>query len=173
MTDQPHHRHSIRLPDFDYSQPGEYYITIVTHERQHLFGKIVDFEMQLNDLGKIVMDCWSTIPDHFTNVDLGEYVVMPNHFHGIIHIIDDNGRGTIYRAPTVERFGHPVAGSIPTIIRTFKAAVTRDAGRVLNISGIWQRNYFERVITSDHEYEIIEAYIANNPANWLTDSEYS
>ncbi len=110
---------------------------------------------------------------------------MPNHIHGIINIFDDHRRGMIHRAPALEkhapalekhapameRFGQPVAGSIPTIIRAFKAAVTRKASQELNISRVWQRNYFEHIISSDREYERIEAYIANNPSNWLGDDE--
>ena len=122
-----HHRKSIRLPGYDYSQAGGYYVTIVTHQRNCLFGEVVNGEMVLNDFGKIADECWRAIPDHFPVVELGAYVVMPNHVHGIIVIT--NGRGTIYRAPTQEQFQKPVAGSIPTIIRTFKAAVTRRIGR--------------------------------------------
>ncbi len=173
-----HHRRSIRLKGFDYSQPGGYFITIVTCNREHLFGAINHCGMILNPLGRIVSDCWSAIPDHFMHVDLGEFVVMPNHIHGILNIFDDYRRGTIYRAPALEkrapameRFGQPVAGSIPTIIRAFKAAVTRKASRELNLSRVWQRNYFEHIISSDREYERIEAYIANNPSNWLSDDE--
>jgi putative transposase len=106
----------------------------------------VNKEMQVNDYGKIVDECWRAIPDHFPNVELGAYVVMPNHVHGIIVINDRSDanaserRGTIYRAPT-EQFGKPVVGSIPIIIRTFKSAVTRRIGRELNATRIWQRNY--------------------------------
>jgi putative transposase len=100
---QKHHRRSIRLPDYDYSQPGGYFITIVTYQRALLFGQIVDAEMQLNDFGGIADECWRAIPDHFPNVELGAYIVMPNHVHGIIIIRGDAStsprRGTIYRAP--------------------------------------------------------------------------
>lgn len=143
---QKYHRRSIRLKEYDYSQPGGYFVTIVTYQRDCLFGEIIGSEMQLNDFGCIVDECWRAIPDHFPNVELGAYVVMPNHVHGIIVIHDradadaSARRGTIYRAPT-EEFGKPVVGSIPTIIRTYKAAVTRRIGRECNATGIWQRNY--------------------------------
>lgn len=94
---QKHHRRSIRLKEFDYAQQGGYFITVVTYQRECLFGEIVNEEMQLNELGKIADECWRAIPEHFPNVELGAYVVMPNHVHGIIEITD--GRGTIYRAP--------------------------------------------------------------------------
>jgi len=91
-----HHRRSIRLKGYDYTQPGGYFVTIVTYHRDLLFGEIVNEEMQLNDLGKIVEECWRAIPEHIPNVELGAYVIMPNHVHGIIVITD--GRDTIYRA---------------------------------------------------------------------------
>src|SRR5262245_42671682 len=114
---QKRHRRSIRLKGHDYSSEGAYYVTIVTYHRDCLFGAIVNEEMILNDLGKIADECWRSIPEHFPNTESGAYVVMPNHVHGIIVIID-GGRGTIYRASTPEQFQKPVAGSIPTIIRT-------------------------------------------------------
>ena len=84
-----HHRRSIRLQGYDYSPEGAYYVTIVTYHRDCLFGEIVNKEMILNDLGKIANECWPEIPQHFPFVELGAYVVMPNHVHGIIVINDD------------------------------------------------------------------------------------
>ena len=86
MTYNPdkHHRRSIRLKDYDYNQPGSYFITICTHEKKCLFGEIVDYEMHLNDAGQIVEALWSKIPQHFPGIELDAYVTMPNHFHGII-----------------------------------------------------------------------------------------
>ena len=79
-------RRNLRLPEFDYSQPGAYFVTIVTQDRKTLFGQIVDGEMVLNDIGKMVEEVWIAIPKHFPNVELGEFVIMPNHIHGIISI---------------------------------------------------------------------------------------
>ena len=162
-----HHRKSIRLPGYDYSQAGAYYVTIVTDQRDCLFGEVVNGEMVLNDFGKIADECWRAIPDHFPLVELGAYVVMPNHVHGIIVIT--NGRGTIYRAPTQEQFQKAVAGSIPTIIRTFKAAVTRRIGREHNATGIWQRNYYEHIIRNDKDLQNKTDYIQANPMLWDED----
>jgi REP element-mobilizing transposase RayT len=166
---QRHHRHSIRLPNYDYTQPGEYFITIVTYKRDLLFGEIVNEEMRLNDFGKIADECWREIPNHFPNVELGAYVVMPNHMHGIIIIHD--ARGTIYRAPSQEQFQKPVAGSIPTIVRTYKAAVTRRIGCEHNITGIWQRNYYEHVIRNEIDFQNKTDYIEANPLLWEQDNE--
>jgi REP element-mobilizing transposase RayT len=166
---QKHHRRSIRLKEYDYAQPGGYFITSVTYHREMLFGKIADGEMALSKFGEIADECWRAIPEHFPNVELGTYVVMPNHIHGIIVITD--GRGTIYRAPTQEQFQKPVARSIPTIIRTYKAAVTRRIGDEHNTAGIWQRNYFEHVIRNPEDWDRIQRYIESNPSLWAEDEE--
>ncbi|MCP9448033.1 MAG: hypothetical protein NNA22_10760, partial [Nitrospira sp.] len=114
-------RRSIRLKGYDYSQAGAYFVTVCTQDRTCLFGDVADGEMRLNDAGGIARQCWFDIPAHFPNASLDEFIVMPNHVHGII-VVD--GRGTACRAPT-EQFGRPVTGSIPTIIRSFKSAVTK------------------------------------------------
>jgi putative transposase len=166
---QKHHRRSIRLQNYDYTQPGGYFITIVTHQRDLIFRKIGNGEMHLNELGRIADECWRAIPDHFPNVELDAYLVMPNHVHGIIVIRSDaeasERRDTIYRIPT-EQFQKPVIGSIPTIIRTYKSAVTRRIGRESNVTGIWQRNYYERIIRNHAEWDRIHRYIESNPSRW-------
>jgi REP element-mobilizing transposase RayT len=166
---QKHHRRSIRLKEYDYTQPGGYFITIVTYQRGLLFGEIVNEEMRLNDYGKTADECWCAIPEHFQNVEVGAYVVMPNHVHGIL-VINDDRRGTIYRAPT-EQFQKPVRGSIPTIVRTYKAAVTRRIGREQNATGMWQRNYYEHVIRNHEDWDRIHRYIETNPSMWAEDEE--
>ncbi len=180
MTDLPErlHRRSVRLEGFDYTQPGAYYVTIVTHEHQCLFGKIIENEISLNILGVLAHEFWSEIPNHFHNTEVIPFVVMPNHIHGIITIFDDESRGTImpahavYRAPTAEEFSQPVAGSIPTIIRTYKAAVSRRAKQELGIVKLWQRNYYEHIIRNELELTDIAGYIFANAANWADDLEY-
>lgn len=167
-----HHRRSIRLAHFDYASENSYFITIVTYQRQNLFGQILNDEVHLSRLGEVVRVNWLALPEHFPNSEIDEFVVMPNHIHGIINLFDDHRRGTIYRAPT-EGFGKPVKGSIPTIIRTFKAAVTRDARREsIYLAPIWQRNYFEHIIGEILEYDQVIEYIHNNPRNWLMDEEF-
>ncbi len=94
-----HHRKSTRLKGYDYSQAGVYYVTIVTYQRDCLFGDVVNEEMILNKFGKIADECWRTIPEHFPNVELGAYAVMPNHVHGIV-VITNGGRGEACLAPT-------------------------------------------------------------------------
>ena len=168
-----HRRRSIRLPDYDYTQAGTYFVTICAQGRRCLFGEVVDGEMLLNPFGRIAHQCWMSLPDHFVRLSLDEAVVMPNHVHGIFCIVED-GRGTACRAPTMERFAQPVSGSIPTIIRSFKSAVTRAINQLRNTPGtpIWQSNYYERVIRDDKELAAIRQYIVGNPAKWLEDGEY-
>jgi REP-associated tyrosine transposase len=180
------HRRSIRLKDYDYFSPGAYFVTIVTHSYKCIFGKIIDQELLMNHLGKIVEQCWVLLPDHFLGVEVQPYMVMPNHIHGIITIHENDCRGTIYRAPTAhderpiaddrtrktEKFGQPVIGSLPTIIRTYKAAVSRIARKELTMVNIWQRNYYEHIIRNQSDLESIANYILANPVHWSDDPEY-
>jgi putative transposase len=124
--------------------------------------------MILNDFRTIANECWRAIPEHFPNVELGAYMIMPNHVHGIV-VITNGGRGATYRAPTVERFGKPTVGSLPTIIRTYKAAVTRQIGREHNATGIWQRNYYEHIIRDEKDLQNKTNYINANPMLWDED----
>ena len=169
-----HHRRSIRLQGYDYTQSGAYYITIVTYQRQHLFGEVVGGEVRLNELGQIACNEWFKTAQLRPYVKLyeEEFIVMPDHVHGIIWIEIDDGGGT----PTVghiERFGKPVAHSIPTIIRAYKSAVTYAANHLQNQRGavLWQRNYYEHVIRNEQDLQAKRDYILSNPLNWEEDDE--
>jgi REP element-mobilizing transposase RayT len=191
---QRHHRRSIRLQGYDYTQPGAYYITMVTYLRQDLFGEVVRGEMRLNEAGQIACNEWFKTAQLRPYVKLfeDEIIVMPNHVHGIIWIENESAGGdapasvrarrrrapTERRAPTstddhIERFGKPVSHSIPTIVRAYKSAVTYAVNAMQNQRGavLWQRNYYERVIRSEREYENICNYILNNPLRWNEDHE--
>ena len=176
---QKHHRRSIRLKEYDYAQPGGYFVTIVTYHRDLLFGEIVHDEMQLNDFGEIADDCWRAMPEHFPNVNLSEYVVMPNHVHGIIVI---NGWMATISSPSVgARHVSPLQkpsnprgfkrGSIGAIVASFKSAATRRIGREHNVTGIWQRNYYEHIIRNHQDWDRIHRYIESNPSMWAEDEE--
>jgi len=146
---QKHRRRSIRLQGYDYSQVGAYYVTIVTYHRDCLFGEIMNQEMILNDFGKIADECWRAIPDHFSFVELGAYVIMPNHMHGVI-IIHDMGRGAAMLRP-YDGDGNPhkinvKPGSLGAIVRSFKSAVSYRIHKEHNPTGIWQRNYVSRAL---------------------------
>ena len=165
-----YHRRSIRLKRYDYRQPGAYFVTICAQNRECLFGEIVQQEMRLNDAGRIVEDEWFRTSVVRPNVELDAFVVMPNHIHGIICIVND-GRGTARRAPTMERFGHPIHGSLPTIICAFKSAATKRVNERRGTPGapVWQRNYYEHVTRNESELNRIREYITGNPARWDED----
>lgn len=176
MTFNPnkHHRKSIRLKGFDYCQAGWYYITLVTNNRQSIFGEVHDGVMVLNTFGKIVQNEWLKTAQIRENITLDEYIIMPNHLHGIIHIIGkSDSKGTTRCTPT-EQYVKPVPGSIPTIIRSFKSAVTKNINQLNGTPGlsVWQRNYWERVIRDEPELNRIRQYILENPLKWMDDKNY-
>jgi putative transposase len=181
---QKHHRRSIRLPGYDYTQAGAYYITIVTHNRKNLFGAVINHEMCLSPLGKIAFHEWEQLARRFKQVELGAFVVMPNHVHGIIIIHEDRATADLTaqhnppdlrRAPTHERFGKPVSGSIPTIVRSYKSAVTLriNYARRSDNDPVWQRNYYEHVIRDERDMQAKWDYIEGNPILWDDDDENS
>jgi len=153
-----------------------YFVTIVTHQRQCLFGAIVDGAMRLNEFGEIVCDEWLKTEIIRPRVQLDVFVIMPNHIHGIIIVNDVDGccRGTLQRAPTIEQFGKPTSDSIPTIIRLFKSATTKRINEYRNTPAVsvWQRNYYEHIIRNEIELNEIREYILYNPLNWETDENY-
>lgn len=177
-----HHRRSLRLKEYDYTQPGAYYITLCTKARQCLFGDVVKGEMRLNSLGHIAFTCWQAIPNHFPHVELDAFVVMPNHLHGILVISDALDRARQCRAPTIQQnhisktegFGKPVSGSIPTVIRSYKSAVTKRINLICNTkytSLIWQRDLYEHVSRYEESLHSIRQYITENPQRWADDPE--
>jgi putative transposase len=124
--------------------------------------------MKLNDFGIIAHNEWKATATMRSDIELDEFVVMPNHIHGILII---NRRGTMHRAPTSEQFGLPTSDSIPSIIRGYKAAVTVRINRMRQTyrAKIWQRNYYEHVIRSEPELNSIREYIQYNAAGWAED----
>ena len=184
---QKHHRKSIRLKEYDYSKPNAYFITICTYNKECIFGAIINGEMQLNEYGKIVANEWLKTPTIRQYVLLDKYIIMPNHFHGII-IITDNRRGT---APMSSRATVEVAES----------RVSRDP-RLNNLEGqhhilsrqlfvhsrqqqqnkymkskkttaraVWQPRFYEHIIRNPHELDQTREYIIYNPLKWALDSE--
>jgi putative transposase len=170
-----HHRRSIRLKGYDYTQPGAYFITICTYQRMHIFGEVVGGKMDLNEVGKIVWGEWFKTAELRPYVKLyeDEFVVMPNHAHGVIWIEDVGARRRRARTDAVEKFGKPVKGSIPTIVRAYESAVTHAVNAAENQRGavLWQKNYYEHIIRNDRELNNIGWYIVNNPLNWKLDRD--
>jgi len=173
-----HHRRSIRLKGYDYTRPGAYFVTISTYQRECLFGKLVDGEMRLNAYGEIVRDEWFKTAQIRPNVLLtaDEFVVMPNHIHGIIWIVDDletRPVGATRRvAPTAtQRPRGPEPGSIAAIVGSFKSAVAKRINRMRQTRGaaVWQRNYYEHIIRNERALRAIRRYILENPLRWHLD----
>lgn len=166
-----HQRRSIRLKGYNYSKAGLYFITICTHHKQCLFGAIVNKQLTLNVFGEIARECWLSIPEHFSKIKLDEFVIMPNHIHGILILTDNDCRGKAVPCPYGGKFGQPVAGSIPTIIGSYKSAVTKQINIICNSKGsaVWQRNYYEHIIRNEKSLNNIRKYIINNPLNWKGD----
>ncbi|MDX1586419.1 MAG: transposase [Balneolaceae bacterium] len=177
--DKKRNRASNRVKNFDYSSPGFYFLTICTDNRFHLFGKIVRGQMRLNRYGEIASEEWLKTEMLRENVRLDEFVIMPDHVHAIIQLIDTehdepHRRGTARRAPAsieytqFEQFGKPTKNSIPTIVRSYKSAVTRKINICHGRPGnkIWQRNYYERIIREETSLNRIREYIRKNPENW-------
>ncbi len=181
MTFNPeqHHRRSIRLQDYDYSQNGAYFITLCAHNRECLFGEVVDGEMKLSALGQIVRDEWAKTSVIRTEIELDEFVVMPNHFHAIVLIIksDEQSRGNPVGAhgraplpaPTLSR----PPKSLGALVAGFKSAATKHINELRDTPGapVWQRNYYEHVIRNKSALNDIRSYIQTNPARWADDQE--
>ncbi|GAB4542868.1 MAG: transposase [Anaerolineales bacterium] len=170
-----HHRRSIRLKGYDYTQAGAYFVTIVTYQRESLFGEVVNGVMNLNSLGEIARREWFKTAELRPYVELyeDEFVVMPNHAHGILWMND--GVGAERRsAPTgaADEKPHVDAGSLGAIVRAYKSAVTYAINATRQTRGmvVWQRNYYEHIVRNDADLKRIRDYIANNPLRWTEDS---
>ena len=183
--DPKFHRHSIRLKGYDYSSAGEYFVTICTYARQHLFGEIIQNEMQINEFGLIAQSVWRDLPRRFDHLELDEFVVMPNHIHGILIINNDGkscggGVGAIHELPLLpdepdillSRSGRRKM-TIPLVIGYYKMNTAKQINQLRQTLGqsVWHRNYYEHIICNGREYEAIANYIADNPLNWAGDPE--
>ncbi len=167
---------STRLKGWDYSGGGFYFVTICTRGRECFFGEIIDGEMRLSDIGRIARQYWLDIPDHSPmNIELDEFVIMPNHIHGIIAIMDDgNTRGrdvacNVSTNHTAMSKISPKSGSLGAIVRSYKSAVSRWARLNNHPSFAWQERYYEHIIRDEHAQDTIRQYIAGNAAKWKTD----
>ena len=171
-------RKKIRLRHFDYSQNGSYFVTICTQERAMLFGNVTNGTMTYNDYGQIAVE-----EIHNTNklrknagISISKYIVMPNHVHFILEIV--GARRVVPIAPQYENFSKPTEQSVPTIVRAYKAAVTK---RIRRLDGhdtscpydIWQRSFYEHIIRNEQDYITIAEYINNNPLKWEEDRFYT
>jgi len=158
-----HHRRSIRLRGYDYTQNGAYFVTMCSWNRECVFGEIADGKMHLNDFGLIIDGTWNWLEKQYGYIELEDFVVMPNHFHGLIII--DNCKGGSRTAPTGR------TKPLGRILGAFKTRSTKLVNEFRQTLGtpIWQRNYYERIIRDQCEFDRISEYIISNPANWHDD----
>lgn len=188
MTYNPevHHRRSIRLREFDYSSAGAYFVTLCVQGRECLFGGIVQDDMVLNEAGRKVEEVWRSLPERFMNVTVDEFVVMPNHLHGIILLNERRGEPCVrpnFRGGG-EQGEHKVRPygtadfSLGRVCQAFKSLTTVEYVRGVKDHDwppfpgrLWQRNYHERVIRDERELIGIREYIRSNPSKWHDDEE--
>lgn len=164
-----HHRRSIRLKGYDYSQAGAYFVTIDVQNGECLFGEIVNGEMILNEAGKMIDEQWNALRERFPNADLDVYQIMPDHFHGIIVILGM----PVMALPDVEEAALRKLPTLGDMIGAFKSITTHEY--ILGVGNknwprfskrLWQRNYYEHIIRDEKDLDRIRNYIQANPANW-------
>ena len=153
-----------RLKNYDYSTPGVYFITICTHRKKCIFGRIVPSEepfMQYSPIGFIVQECILSIESYYHNIKINHWVIMPNHVHLLVQITEPT--------TVVSKKSY----SIPNVIGNFKSSVTREVHKRLPYNGqIWQTSYHDHVVESQRNYEMIWKYISENPIRWERDLFY-
>lgn len=181
-----HHRRSTRLFGYDYSRPGYYFVTICTHDKECYFGGIEKSKVVLNKMGTIVEKKWQDILVHFPGVELDEMIIMPNHLHGIIIILDHRRGGVVppfgivpphegVKALGAITAPLPKKKTLGQIIAWFKYESTKEINGAITDNlemKIWQRNFFERIVRNEDELNRTRNYIATNPETWEQDENY-
>ena len=175
---------SARLQTWDYANNGVYFITICTQNRHHFFGHIQNQEMQLSEIGKFAEQYWYEIPNHFPMVELGNFVVMPNHVHGILVIDKMNDEPFVetrqcfvstIKTNTIigsSRFQNQGKNTISSIVGSYKSIVTK-MSRQINPNFGWQSRFHDHIIRNSKSFENIQNYIEQNPLKWDDDRFYS
>jgi putative transposase len=158
-----------RLAFFDYATDGAYYVTICSTDREHFFGEIRGDKMFLNDCGKIAAKCWQEIPTHFPGARLDEFVVMPNHIHGIVWIgdlmngVENAGVGNGHARSS------PKKSNLSAILGSFKSAASKQIHQKNRADFAWQKSFHDHIIRDEEELNSIRDYILANPENWAKD----
>jgi REP element-mobilizing transposase RayT len=175
---------SARLQTWDYANNGAYFITICTQNREHFFGNIKNGIMQLSEIGKLAEQFWYEIPNHFSMVELGNFVVMPNHVHGILIIDKTNDEpfvetrhclvSTNIQTNSIigsSRFQNQGKNTISSIVGSYKSIVTK-MSRQINPNFGWQSRFHDHIIRNSKSFDNIQNYIEQNPLNWKEDGFY-
>ncbi len=181
-----HHRRSIRLQGYDYSRAGLYFVTICTRDRLCLFGKIQNGKMILNDAGTMIERQWQELINHFEKNKLHEFIVMPNHFHGIIEfpvgvplVGTQNVFGGTRDVPQTTGQPQGIAPTVGNVVGAFKSLSTNEYIRNVKKNDwqpfnkkLWQRNFYEHIVRDHGSYRQIAEYIQTNPLQWQEDKYY-
>ena len=167
-------RRSIRLSEYDYAQDGVYFVTICTQGRECLLGKVNEGRVELTEYGQIVQEEWSRSTSIREELSLGEFVIMPNHVHGLL-AFEGQRRGVQLNAPTVRHLTRrhsvisPRPGTLPVLVRTYKAAVTTQCRRAGFSDFGWQRKYYDHIVRDEDDLSRVRQYIVDNPLQWELD----
>ena len=166
------HRRSLRLQGYDYAQAGAYFVTICTQRRRCLFGEVVDGAMRLSSAGQLAATVWHNMLERFPGVELDIFVVMPNHLHGIIVLMDSESTDAGSRA------GTRPAPTIGDVVGAYKSLFTLQFMEGVRSKRwpafdrrVWQRNCYEHVIRDEHDLTRVRRYIDENPLRWEFDQE--
>ena len=161
-------RRSMRLPEYDYTRSGVYFVTICTYRFASLFGRIVNGRVQLNVLGRLVEEEWRRTGEIRPSVDVDLFVVMPNHVHGLLWISDSQAERIPENSTTIR------ANSLGSIIAQFKSIVTKRSPSLASSPSlpIWKRNYYDHIVRNERSLERIRNYIVENPSRWSEDRFY-
>lgn len=181
---QSQRRKALRLAEYDYTTPGAYFVTICVQDKRPILGKIIEEKLHHSEVGEKVNEVWHNLPNHYGNIELDEFIVMPNHVHGIIWIIDTSplpetvGAGLRPAQPDREglRPSLTFAGrhGLPEIVKAFKSFSAREINKTIEDQGrfSWQRSYHDHVIRNEEDLYQHRAYIHNNPLKWGLDEYY-
>lgn len=158
MRGEYRRRNSLRYPGHDYSQPASVFVTIDAHEKQRLFGKVIDGHMSPSPAGVKAAALWRGIPERFPAIDIDAFVVMPDHIHGILFcgVAESSLKTTV---------GDVVRWFKSSLYAAYGAGVKREGWPPYN-GKLWHRDYHDRIIRDDAEFETIRAYITANPVRW-------
>jgi len=173
MSKQFPDRKRIRLKDYDYTKPGYYFVTINTNKNIQNVSKIINGKIELNESGKIIDKVWNNLPKHYPNCKLDEYIIMPNHVHGIIKLINcSEGFRTI---PGKNVKTNKINHGLPEIIRGFKTFSSKTINKKNEPEQKfrWQKSYYDRIIRNKSELDNVRRYISSNPVNWENDQNNS
>ena len=172
-------RRSMRLKPYDYSLAGYYFLTVCAQNRQCVFGEIINGKMALNEAGEMIETNWNKLPRRFPNIKLDEFVIMPNHMHGVIIIVGAPLVGA-QNNDIADRAATRAAPTLGDIVGAFKSIAANEYIRSVKNNdwppfkgSIWQRNYYEHIIRDECDLNRVREYVVNNPYKWQEDEYYA